>query len=221
MTWISLLMCVHRCGCGCVCMCVWMCACNLMLRTACECCGMLRLESSGSKIKESRDIRGLETMPVPLGKTAWKCYMVYISKCKVAVTLTIRSNSMALDRCVFTSMMEWWLDINPPKVDSPSPQSQILMELVWLASSTMEREGDGIRGATPDGVQVAFVSLHKWTWWMQTNICNSYTFGDELKYVCQPWDDVSGVILCVPVSQKNTYTPVALEVNVVGMKNGL
>lgn len=45
-------------------------------------------------------------MPVPLGKTAWKCYMVYISKCKVAVTLTIRSNSMALDRCVFTSMME-------------------------------------------------------------------------------------------------------------------
>jgi hypothetical protein len=29
---------------------------------------------------------------------------------------------------------------------------------------------------------------------------------------------VSGVILCVPVSQKNTYMPVALEVNVVGMK---
>lgn len=207
MTWISLLMCVHRCvyACVCVCACVW-CVCPRACVTSCfelpvnvvECYPWRVLAHHQFKDKRVTRYTRPRDHGRPLGQTAWKCYMVCVYKSNVAVTLAIRSNSTALDRCAFTSAMEWLLDRNLPK-------SQILRGLVWLSSSTMEREGDGIHGLTPDGIQVAFVFLHQWTWQTRTNICNSYTFGDELKGVCQPWDDVSGVIRCAPVSQKNTY----------------
>lgn len=52
-----------------VCACARACVYNLMLRTACECCGMLHLASSGFPpvlSEEPHELVGLETVPIPL-----------------------------------------------------------------------------------------------------------------------------------------------------------
>lgn len=104
--------------------------------------------------------------------------------------------------------------------DNPSSKSLMLTELlIWITNFLMEREreGDGICLVTPNGIEVAFVFLHKWTRWMRTNICNSYAFGDERRRVCQLWDDVSWInTLSLNVTEK--YMPVTLEVSIVGIK---
>ena len=98
----------------------------------------------------------------------------------------------------------------------------------WLNSSSespvawwRERRGwnlFGTRHPHPrSGIQVAFVFLHKWTCWMRTNICNSYTFGDERRCVCRLRDDVSWINTLSP-SVTEKYMPVTLEVSIVGMK---
>lgn len=87
------------------------------------------------KDEESHDTQGLETMSIPLGRqlgnATWSVY-----ECNVVVILTIRSNSTALD--LHDGVI---VGYNPTQGDSLSPQSQILL---GLASSTIEREGDGI-----------------------------------------------------------------------------
>lgn len=52
---------------------------------------------------------------------------------------------------------------------------------------------------------------------MRRNICNSYTFGDERRCVCQLRDDVSWINTLSP-SVTEKYMPVTLEVSIVGMK---
>ena len=52
---------------------------------------------------------------------------------------------------------------------------------------------------------------------MRTNICNSYTFGDERRCVCQLRDDVSWINTLSP-SVTEKYMPVTLEVSIVGVK---
>ena len=52
---------------------------------------------------------------------------------------------------------------------------------------------------------------------MRTNICNSYTFGDERRRVCRLSGDVSWINTLSPnITEK--YIPVTLEVSIVGMK---
>lgn len=152
---------------------------------------------TSSKIKESHDIRDLETMSVPLGRQLGN------ATCSLSVRVMCLSHSSeeaVLWTDVFTSMVERFLDRSLthrfhngerrgwnqlwPQMEYKSPLFPCINELVGCEQ---------------------IYAIH-------------ILFGDELRYVFQPWDDVSGVILCVPVSQKNTYMPVALEVSVVGMK---
>lgn len=97
------------CACACVCICV----CGVCVRacvTSCfelpvnvvECYTWRVLVYHQFKEKKSHDIHGLETTAVPLGRQLGNA----ICKSNVAVTLIIRSNSIALDRCVFTAAME-------------------------------------------------------------------------------------------------------------------
>lgn len=67
-----LFWCVYIGVSACACVCDY----NLMLRTACECCGMLHLESSGvPPVPRWRTVwsSGPRDHSFPLGKTTWKC----------------------------------------------------------------------------------------------------------------------------------------------------